>query len=229
MKALSIFSLITILGLNVLPAPENEKPYAWPLTFHDGVSSTFQEFRSSHFHAGIDVRTFQRTGFPVLAVADGVIERISISNRNFGRCLYLRHADGRYSVYGHLEKFRADLEAQGVRMQLGRGEKYFAACALPSPLAVRRGEVIAFSGESGAGFAHLHLEIRNQFDEALNPLPLIGNLSPDEHQPRTEGECLLRSRGSTMINDDCGEFYFKLKKNGTVYTTADPLTDYRPV
>jgi hypothetical protein len=223
MRALFIFFLITIAAANLLPAPENEKQYVWPLAIQDGISSTFQEFRANHFHAGIDLRTFQRTGFPVMAVADGVIGRISMSDRGFGRCLYLSHADGRYSVYGHLEKFRADIEAQVARVQLSRGEKYFGACALPVPLAVRRGEVIAFSGESGAGFAHLHLEIRDQLDRALNPLSLIGHLPLDEHEPLLKG-ILLRSRGSSLINDDCGEFYFKLRKDGALYTLAEPLT-----
>jgi len=152
-----------------------------------------------------------------------VITRISLSNRNFGRCLYLNHADGRYSLYGHLEKFRADIETQVARIQLKRGEKYFDTCALPAPLAVRQGEVIAFSGESGAGFAHLHLEIRDSLDRALNPLSLIRNQEPDEHAPLLKG-ILLRSRGPALINDDCGEFYFKFRKNGPVYTMAEPVT-----
>lgn len=222
MRAVFILSLILIVAADRLPAPENEKQYVWPLAIDNGISSTFQEFRSNHFHAGIDLRTFQRTGFPVLAVADGVIEQVSMSERGYGLFLFLRHADGRSSLYGHLEKFRADIEAQVVRLQRSRGEKYFGTCALPTPLAVRRGEVIAFSGESGAGFPHLHLEIRDQLDRALNPLPLIGNLPPDENEPLLKG-VLLRSRGATLINDDCGEFYFKFHKVGTVYTPAEPL------
>lgn len=206
-----------------LPAQEDEKKYVWPLAIRDGISSTFQEFRSNHFHAGIDLRTFQRTGFPVLAVSDGVIARVSVSNRNFGRCLYLDHADGRYSLYGHLEKFRADIEAQVAREQISRGEKYFGTFTLPVPLAVHRGEVIAFSGESGAGFAHLHLEIRDQHERAFNPLSLIGNLTPDEYEPRLKG-ILLRSRGLALLNGDCGEFYFQLRKDETAYTLAEPLT-----
>ncbi len=102
-----------------------KKNIVWPLAIHNGVSSTFQEFRSSHFHAGIDLRTMQRTGFPVLAVADGVIERLTVTQRNYGRCLLLRHADGYSSLYGHLEKFRADLEALVSAAQASRGEKYF--------------------------------------------------------------------------------------------------------
>ena len=223
MKAFSLFILIAIVQLKLLPVPENEKQYAWPLTIRNGISSTFQEFRSNHFHAGIDLRTFQRTGFPVLAVADGVIEKISVSYRGYGRSLTLRHADGNHSLYGHLEKFRDDIEAQVVKAQQKRREKYFGALVLAKPLAVRRGEVIAFSGESGSGFPHLHLEIRDRLGRALNPLALIRDLSPDGHEPLLKG-ILLRSRGRALINDDCGEFYFKLRKHGDVYAPENPLT-----
>jgi hypothetical protein len=205
-----------------LPAQESEKKYIWPMAIHNGVSSSFQEFRSSHFHAGIDLRTFRRTGFPVLAIADGAIKQVSMSNRNFGRCLYLRHADGNYSIYGHLEKFSEGIEAIVARVQASTGEKYFGAYVLPTPLPVRQGEIIAYSGESGAGFPHLHLEIRDKSDRALNPLTLIGNLKWDGNPPRLKG-VLLRSRGGSLVNGDCGEFYFRLRKEGDAYTLAEPL------
>ncbi len=214
---------MAISALSLQTVPDNEKPYVWPLTINNGISSTFQEFRSNHFHAGIDLRTFQRTGFPVLAVAAGAIESLSMSDRGYGRSLRLRHTDGRYSLYGHLEKFREDIEVLVARVQKKSGKKYFGTWTLPVPLAVRRGEVIAFSGESGSGFPHLHLEIRDQLDRAINPLPLIANLPRDGHEPLLKG-ILLRSRGPALINDDCGEFYFKFRKNGTLYTLAEPLT-----
>jgi hypothetical protein len=218
----SRLSLLLLAAAAVLLPQEPEKKFGWPLTIHDGVSSSFQEFRSSHFHAGIDMRTMQRTGFPVLAVADGVIEKLTMTQRNYGRCLLLRHAGGYSSLYGHLEKFRADLEAIVSAEQAGRGEKYFGDLLLPAPIAVRRGEVIAFSGESGAGFAHLHLEIRDGSDRAVNPLTLIGDQSFDGNPPRIRG-VLLRSRGGSLVNGDCGEFYFKLRKQGDAYTLAEPL------
>jgi len=87
---------------------------------------------------------------------------------------------------------------------------------------VRRGEVIAFSGESGAGFAHLHLEIRDGADRAINPLTLIENLPPDVQAPRLKG-VLLRSRGGSLIHGDCGERYLALRLENGAYTLAEPL------
>jgi hypothetical protein len=206
-----------------LHGQESDKKYTWPLTIRDGISSTFQEFRSSHFHSGIDLRTYQRSGFPVLAIADGFIEKISVSNRNYGRCLVLRHADGKSSLYGHLDKFSDAVEAIVSRVRTIRGEKYFSNYVLPEQRAVRQGEVIASSGESGAGFCHLHLEIRDAAERMLNPLGLLSGALADGNEPRLKG-ILLRSRGGSLVNGDVGEFYFKLRKNGAVYTLAEPLT-----
>ena len=221
MRTTSRISLFFLAAAVLLPQ-EAEKKFGWPLAIHDGVSSSFQEFRSNHFHAGIDMRTMQRTGFPVLAVADGVIERLTVTRRSYGNCLLLRHAGGYSSLYAHLDKFRSDLEAVVAAEQAGRGKKYFGDLLLPRPIAVRRGEVIGFSGESGAGFAHLHLEIRDGSDRAVNPLTLINNLAFDGHPPRVRG-VLLRSRGGSLVNGECGEFYFRLRRKGDIYTLEEPL------
>ncbi len=221
MRTLSRIALF-LIAASSWPLQESEKPYGWPLTIQNGISSTFQEFRSNHFHAGIDLRTYQRAGFPVLAIADGRIERLLVSRLGFGRCLRLRHADGNYSEYAHLERFRDDMEAIAASVQASRGIKYFGAFMLPQPVAVRRGDVIAYSGESGYGFPHLHLEIRDGADRAINPLKLIEARSLDKNEPRIMG-ILLRSRGGSLVNGDCGEFYFKLRKKGEAYTLDEPL------
>jgi hypothetical protein len=215
------FPLVLVLAV-LLPAQAPERPYGWPLFIHDGVSSGFGEFRANHFHAGIDLRTLQHTGFPVRAIADGWIERLSVSNRGYGRLLRLRHRDGNYSLYGHLQRFRGDIEAIVERVRAQGGKRYFSDLDLPNPPAVRRGDVIAFSGESGAGFAHLHLEVRDGEGRSLNPLRLIDDLQRDVLAPLPLG-VLLRSRNGSLVNGDCGEFYFKLHREGQAYTLPRPL------
>ena len=212
-----------IISSFLLAAQENEKKYIWPLAIYNGISSTFQEFRSNHFHAGIDLRTFQTTGYQVLAIADGMIDKIVMAKTGMGRTVFLKHNDGNFSFYGHLEKFRDDIEALVAQEQRRRGKKYFGAYTLPKPLAVRQGDVIAFSGESGEGFPHLHLEIHDKLDGAVNPLSLIGNLPSDNYTPILKG-IVLRSRGNFLLDDNLGEFYFKLLRKGPLYTLAEPLT-----
>ncbi len=206
----------------MLAAQENTKEYIWPLTIDNGISSTFQEFRSNHFHAGIDLRTFKTTGFPVRAVSDGVIEKIIVSRTGIGRAIFLRHRDGNLSIYGHLEKFRDDIEALVTREQKRRGEKYFGAYIPAQSIPVSRGTVMAFSGESGDGFPHLHFEIRDKLNGSLNPLSLIGGPSIDNRAPILKG-ILLRSRGHSLINNDIGEFYFALHDKGSFYAPAETL------
>ena len=214
--------LVFLTAGGCLSAQDGGVPFAWPLAIDDGVSSTFQEFRANHFHAGIDLRTMKRTGFPVLAIADGTVERLTVTRRGYGRSLLLRHASGFSSLYAHLDRFRPDLEAVVARLRSAAGKKYFGDHTPAGPVAVRRGEVIAFSGESGAGFPHLHLEIRNAAGRAVNPLKVIGNLPPDSRAPLLKG-VLLRSRAGTLINGDCGEFYFRLRRDGAAFTPAEPL------
>lgn len=194
----------------------------FPLAVDDGVSSTFQEFRGNHFHAGIDLRTRRQTGFAVRAIADGTVVRLTVSRRGYGRALLLRHAGGATSLYAHLERFRPDLEAQAGRQRARRGEKYFGEYTMAEPLPVRRGETIAFSGESGAGFPHLHLEVRDGSGYALNPLANMDDAPPDAQPPQLQG-LLLRSRRGALVNGAPGEFYFRLRREGGVYRTAAPL------
>ena len=52
------------------------------------LSGNFGEFRGSHFHTGIDIKTQGKEGFPVLAAADGKVERIKVSPWGYGNTLY---------------------------------------------------------------------------------------------------------------------------------------------
>lgn len=224
MKAARIlFPFLLLLPAAALSPQPGDPRLAWPLAIDDGVSSGFQEFRSNHFHAGIDLRTLQRTGFPVLAVDDGAIERVTVSRRGYGLSLLLRHAGGAASLYSHLERFRPDIETLVARVRALTGKRFFGDHVLASPVAVRRGEVIAFSGESGAGFAHLHLELRDGEGRAVNPLLRLEEPAPDRHPPRVRG-LLLRSREGTLIDGDCGESYRRLRLSGGVYAPEGAVT-----
>ncbi len=216
-------SIPFLLAAVVLLAAERPlERIGFPLAIDDGVSSTFGEFRNNHFHAGLDLRTRKRTGFAVRAVADGTVERITVSRRGFGRALLLRHAGGATSLYSHLERFRPDLEAEVGRLRAQRKEKYFGDHVLAAPPSVSRGETIAFSGESGAGFPHLHVEIRDRAGYALNPLMLLEDPPADDRPPQLKG-MLLRSRSGGLVNGDLGEFYFQLRRREAIYRPAAPL------
>ncbi len=200
------------------PSPK----YAWPLTIDNGFSSSFLEFRAGHFHAGIDLRTFQQTGFPVLAIGDGTVIQIKMAKNDTGKALYLRLADGNLAVYYHLDRFSSRLEKIVTAVQRAKGKKYFGDYELQPPLPVRRGQRIAFSGETGSGFAHLHLEIRDPQDRLLDPFPLLRFPYPDRNPPLLAG-ILLRSRGPALLNGEAGERFFKLQRSNGRYALPDTV------
>ncbi len=82
-----------------------------PLDIPLKLSGTFGEFRATHFHAGIDIKTQGKEGFDVRAIKAGSLKRINVSISGYGKCLYIQHADGTTSVYAHLQKFAPKIEA----------------------------------------------------------------------------------------------------------------------
>jgi len=203
----------------------DEKPvkYRWPLDINGGFSSTFQEYRSGHFHAGLDLRTFQQTGYPVYAIADGLVFKIRVSKRNSGNSVYLKHLDGNASVYFHLDRFSEKLTRLARVVQTKRGRKYFGSYVLSSPQPVKKGEVIAYSGETGYGFPHLHIEIRNKDNVALNPLHWLEVPGKDANLPRIK-RLLVRNRGDGLINGSIGESSFAfIRKKAGVFGIKDPI------
>lgn len=121
----------------------------FPLT----LTATPGEFRGPHLHAGIDVSTKQTTGWPVHAVDDGIVVRIKSKIRSEGKAVYVKHLNGKISVYAHLEDFAPAL------LKLIPKRRYFDIFPKIN-LKVQRGQIIGYSGESGAGLPHLHFEIR---------------------------------------------------------------------
>ena len=159
-------------------------PYRFPLEGHYALSGTFGELRSNHFHSGIDIKTHGKTGLPVYAIADGWVYRLRVGPYGFGLAAYLRHPDGRFSVYAHLDRFSEPLAAY-LRAAQYRRETYDQDIYLtPGELPVRQGDIIAFSGNSGSSYGpHLHFEIRDSLERILNPLAWYQEVVTDRRPP----------------------------------------------
>ena len=145
--------------------------YAWPTDASRKMSSAFASFRTMHFHAGIDISTNGRIGYKVLASRDGYVSRISVSPYGYGKMLHVKHRDGFTTVYAHLRGFSTDIEAYVREQQYKNGLYGLEATFDEAIFPVSKGEVIAYTGDTGVGPPHLHFEIR---DESLNPVnPLL--------------------------------------------------------
>ncbi|MCL6258822.1 M23 family metallopeptidase [Aquiflexum sp. TKW24L] len=134
------------------------------------LSGNFSEIRPNHFHSGIDVKIGGVDGEPILAISDGYIYRIKISSFGYGNIIYLKHTNGQSSVYAHLRNLSPKI------MEFMRKEMYFAEKneleVFPDPefLPIKRGEIIGNGGNTGSsGGPHLHFEIRDSLDRAIDP------------------------------------------------------------
>jgi len=142
-----------------------------PVDFKILLAGSFGELRKNHFHSGIDIRTEGVQGKPVYAVADGYVSRINISSTGFGKALYITHPNGYVSVYGHLRGFNIQISGW-VKVQQYKRESFVIDIPVdPGILKVKKGDLVAYSGNSGAAAGpHLHFELRDAATQnAIDP------------------------------------------------------------
>ena len=146
--------------------------YVWPTNASRLMTSSFCEYRAGHFHAGIDIKTWGEEGYDVYAIQSGTIQRIRVSPYGYGKAIYLKLDNGLTVVYGHLSRFRKDIESY-VNGQQKASQRYEQALYLsPSQFPVRSGDLVGFTGSTGIGAPHLHFEIRDSRERPFNPLDL---------------------------------------------------------
>ncbi|PBJ13684.1 M23 family metallopeptidase [Flavobacterium sp. ACN6] len=143
-----------------------------PLDIPMQLSGNFGELRPNHFHAGFDLKTNQREGLSVHAIADGYVSRIKISTYGNGKCIYITHPNGYTSVYGHLQTPVGTI-LDYVKNTHYKEKAYEIEMFLkPDELPVTKGQIIGLSGNTGSSEGpHLHFEIRDSKTEfVINPI-----------------------------------------------------------
>ncbi|MFV5702684.1 M23 family metallopeptidase [Flavobacterium sp. XS2P12] len=143
-----------------------------PLDVPMQLSGNFGELRPNHFHAGFDLKTLQKEGLKVYAVADGYISRIKISTFGNGKAIYITHPNGYTSVYGHLRSTDGVIENYIKKSHYALKSFEIELFPKPDELIVKKGQVIAFSGNTGGSEGpHLHFEIRDtKTEKIINPM-----------------------------------------------------------
>lgn len=164
-----------------LPFLQDSVTYAWPTDASHQISSTFGETRSAHLHAGLDIRTWGREGYKIFATRDGVVYRMGTGPSGYGNVVYLKHNDGSFSVYAHLNRFEPHLQAYADSIRVTDYSFVIDEFVEKDSIRYKKGELIAFSGGSGVGPPHLHFELRTPDHEPFNPL--LTNISVRDNIP----------------------------------------------
>lgn len=151
-----------------------------PIDLPLNLSGTFGEFRSSHFHYGLDVTTNKKSGYNVYSIDSGSITRIKVSTSGYGKVLYINHPNGLTSIYAHLKEFSPKIQ-EYIKTQQYLNKSYSVQKFFNNgEMKVNKGDLIGYTGNTGGSSGpHLHFEIRDT--KSQNPInPLSFNYKYDD-------------------------------------------------
>jgi hypothetical protein len=214
MKAVSTKLPARLIGLLVLGTTAYAQSLSWPLKGDIDLSSGYGDYRSGgRFHVGLDLRTGGQIGAKVYSPVDGYVWRVRMSYGGYGKGLYLKGNDGYIYVFGHLSGFNETIQSAVVNEQFRR-ERYFVDLQFPADsVPVKAGQLIAYSGETGAGGPHLHFEKRTGDNIPLDPRS-HGFRLDDKTSPTFErlGIHLLGDR--SLFSDGLRKMFLPVKRIG---------------
>lgn len=224
----SICSVLANAQLTSGPFGGEDEKYIYPV--HPGkpgsLAGTMGELRSTHFHSGIDIRTNNMTGYPVVASKSGYISRATMTPSGYGNILYITHPDGNTTLYAHLQNFVGPV-ADYVLKEQYRQKTFSIDLKFPKgKFPVKQGELIALSGNTGSsGGPHVHFDIRDPNNYALDPLKVADFPEVvDKLSPAPEKIALKTLDKDSRINDKFGRFEFYASAKGSnKYSMASPI------
>ncbi len=182
------FILVFFLFTTYISSQEQKSKFHPPLKLKPVVSGSFGELRSNHFHSGLDLTTNGKQGYRVYSSDEGFVSRIKVSPTGYGKALYIQHPDGYTTVYGHLQHYSKRIDSLVIKKQYLNQSYAVNLFFKKDELPVKRGEVVAYSGNSGSsGGPHLHYEIRKTASQRpVDPLLFRSDVE-DDVRPRIQG------------------------------------------
>jgi hypothetical protein len=200
--------------------------YIWPTNASTVITSSFADYRRTHLHEGIDISTNNQKGYPVYSSRDGYVCRVFVSRRGYGKMLTVRHPDGFVTMYAHLQRFMPPIDEYVKRMQK-RTRRYSLETDFdPSMFPVSKGDVIAYTGDTGIGSAHLHFEVRDSTSNPINPLlfPHVASVLSDEVPPDIQMVAFTPLDRSSKVVGRTKVWSADTKKEGFgSYTLSQPI------
>ncbi len=178
-----------------------DSPYVLPLNGDLYATSSFGEYREGRFHAGVDYRASM--GTPVYAIDDGYVARLRCGPWGYGRVLYIQFRSGIMGVYGHLHSFAEPYQSYLHRSQHQKQSFSVDLTLKEDELPVKKGSIIAYTGQSGTKAPHLHFELRSKDGiTCLNPWE-YGFHWIDKNSPQISSLLVVPGDTNTTINGHC--------------------------
>ena len=188
------------------------------------LSGNFCELRSSHLHAGLDIKIGGVVGAPVHATAEGYVSRIKVSTGGYGNALYIQHPNGTTSVYAHLHEYNDPIARYLKKAQYEQESFGIELFPEKNELTVNRGEIIGRAGNSGSsGGPHLHFEIRDAHQRPVDPLQFQFKEIIDNVPPYVRKISLTTLDEDSRINGQFGRFEFAVTERGGSYVIDQPI------
>lgn len=211
---------------SITPAkPREQERYLYPIKpgSPSSLAGTMGELRSTHFHSGIDIRTNNEIGWPVIASKSGYISRAGVSPSGYGNVLYINHPDGNTTLYGHLDSFKGAVGEYVLKERYRRKQSAIDLDFAPGIFPVKQGDTIAFAGNTGSsGGPHLHFNIQRK-EYALDPLNFDFNEVRDVTPPVVQKIALKTLDIHSRVNDRFGRQEFYASRVGNKYTLNTPV------
>ncbi len=216
-----LFLTLSLSIFNASAQQQKDTIFRQPLNLPVALAGTFAELRSNHFHSGIDFRTQGSIGHKVYACEQGYVSRISVSPGGYGNALYITHPNGYTTVYGHLNNFNEEITAYVKQQQYKREQFSIAIYPDSTRLPVKRGEIVAFSGNTGGSSGpHLHFEVRDtKTENIINPL-LFGFGVKDNIAPIIRRLAVYPIGKGSTVNGSTDKLILDLEKVGKSYRIA---------
>ena len=212
--------LFFIISITSLVAQNNQRNQ---LDYESILSGTFGELRTNHFHSGVDIKTKGKEGSKIYAFSEGYVSRIKISKGGYGKAIYIKHSDGKTTVYAHLKSFSKKIEKIVKTKQYLKENYEIEIFPGLNEIKISNNELIAFSGNTGGSSGpHLHFEIRDINQKPLNPLN-YGIDVQDNRAPSIVGLKIYSLYKNMEIKNSKNLTFYKKDKNSYITDTIQSI------
>lgn len=206
-------------------APEDTKRFSYnPFFDRDAyLTSSFGENRGTRYHAGIDYSTNMEEGWPIMAPENGYVKELQVSPFGYGKVMFFQGKSGKTWVFAHQSSFgKLDYLIKKKQYSSKRND-----VSIKPGKSYRKGDTLTFSGSTGIGNPHLHLEIRQGKSKIVSPLSQ-GVVAQDTIAPQILGVAVWQGNDISLTSPNafsmgCAETPIK---NDIQLSMAVKIVDY---